>query len=161
MCVCVSAAATTKASCSSNSNSNNMRLEENNDPKGLSIVVAAFIDCYFRSPALRHRHVCECVCERRALQFCFCCCSPKSKKTKKKKKKEWRPQQRKKKKPAYAVGPKLSHPLAAHHHPLSTHTPTLPHAVLWHPLIIENAAVEKRSMMVAALSKNKEKTNLS
>jgi len=41
------------------------RLEENNDPKGLSIVVAfpAFIDCYFRSPALRH-----CVCAR-VLQF--------------------------------------------------------------------------------------------
>lgn len=45
------------------------RLEENNDPKGLSIVVAfpAFIDCYFRSPAQRHcTRVCECA---RVLQF--------------------------------------------------------------------------------------------
>lgn len=38
--------------------------------------------------------------------------------------------------------------------PPPKHTHKLPHAVLWHPLIIENAAEEKRSMMVAALAKN-------
>lgn len=73
------------------------RLEENNDPKGLSIVVAfpAFIDCYFRSPAQRHcTRVCECA---RVLQFLLLYLWQKSKQQ------QHRQKKKKQKKPAYAA----------------------------------------------------------